>query len=73
MRRYLIVMEKSENAYCAYTPDLPGCVAVGKTIEDAEEAVLEALREHIKGLETDGQPVPKTASLAEYVLVKDDM
>ena len=72
MRRYLIVVEKSESGYCAYAPDLPGCVGVGKSIEEAEEAAHAALVVHIKGLETDGEPVPKTASLAEYLLVKDE-
>lgn len=71
MRRYLVIVEKSENSYSAYTPDLPGCVGAGHTVEEAEEAVHDALQMHLQGLESDNQPIPKTASLAEYLIVND--
>ena len=32
--RYAIVIEKAENNYAAYVPDLPGCIATGQTVED---------------------------------------
>ena len=69
MRRYLVIVERSTNCFTAYTPDLPGCVAVGETIEEAEEAVLAALRLHLEGLENDGESPPRSSSLAEYLLV----
>ena len=35
--RYAIVIEKAENNYAAYVPDLPGCVATGFTVEETEQ------------------------------------
>jgi len=69
MRRYLVIVERYETGFTAYTPDLPGCVGAGPTIEAAEEAVHAALRLHIEGMEKDGEPIPQTASVAEYLLL----
>ena len=41
--RYAIVIEKAENNYAAYVPDLPGCVATGQTIEETEQEIREAI------------------------------
>jgi len=51
--KYRIVIEKSETNYSAYSPDLPGCVATGKTREEAEEEMCEAIAFHLEGLEED--------------------
>ena len=67
--RYAVVIEKAEGNYSAYVPDLPGCVAVGDTVEEVEEQIREAIQFHIEGLQEDGLPVPPPTSLAEYVLV----
>ncbi|MEO0637988.1 MAG: type II toxin-antitoxin system HicB family antitoxin [Pseudomonadota bacterium] len=64
--RYAIVIEKAESNYSAYVPDLPGCVATGKTVEDAKREISEAIRFHIEGLREDGLPVPEAASVVEY-------
>jgi len=50
MYRFLIVIEKANNNYSAYSPDLPGCVATGTTREDAERNMYEAIEMHIQGL-----------------------
>ena len=65
--RYAIVIEKAEGNYCAYVPDLPGCIATGDTIEIVEREIREAIRFRIQGLEDDGSPVPQPTSIAEYV------
>jgi predicted RNase H-like HicB family nuclease len=67
LMRYAIVIEKADRNFCAYVPDLPGCVATGATIEEVERELLDAIRFHIWGLEQDGLPVPEPTSLAEYV------
>ena len=41
--RYAIVIEKAENNYSAYVPDLPGCVATGETIAETEGEIREAI------------------------------
>jgi len=65
--RYAIVVEKTENNYSAYVPDLPGCVATGQTIEETENEIREAIRFHIEGLREDGLVVPQPASIVEYL------
>jgi len=65
--RYAIVIEKAENNYSAYVPDLPGCVATGATVEETESQIREAIEFHLEGLREDGVPIPQPASRVEYV------
>jgi len=65
--RYAIVIEKAESNYSAYVPDLPGCVATGSTVEEAESQIREAIEFHLEGLREDGSPIPEPASRVEYV------
>lgn len=67
--RYAIVVEKTETNYSAYVPDLPGCVATGATVEEAEHELREAIGFHIEGLVEDGLPIPQPASIVEYLEV----
>ena len=65
--RYAIVIEKAENNYSAYVPDLPGCVATGATVEHVEAEIREAIEFHIEGMREDGLPIPEPASKVEYI------
>ena len=65
--RYAVVIEKAEKNYSAYVPDLPGCVATGATLEQAEAEIREAIEFHIEGMREDGLPIPEPASKVEYV------
>lgn len=56
--RYAVVIEKTENNYSAYVPDLPGCVAIGSTVEETESQIREAIEFHLEGLRQDGIPIP---------------
>jgi predicted RNase H-like HicB family nuclease len=69
MRRFLIVVEKAENNFSAYSPDLPGCVATGVTREAVEKNMHEAIQLHIQGMMEDNLPIPESQSFAEYVAV----
>ena len=69
MHRFLVVIEKANGNFSAYSPDLPGCVATGKTRDDAEKNMYEAIKMHIKGLLEDRKPVPKTHTFSEYMVV----
>ena len=69
MHRFLVVIEKANGNYSAYSPDLPGCVATGDTREDAEHNMHEAVRIHVDGLLEDGLPIPESESFAEYIAV----
>ena len=70
MYRFLIVIEKADGNYSAYSPDLPGCVATGATSEEAEKNMYQAIKMHIEGLREDGLPVPESTSFAEYMAIQ---
>jgi len=53
----------------AYSPDLPGCVATGATIEETERNMVAAIQIHVDGLREDGLPIPDSNTRAEYVVV----
>ena len=65
--RYAVVIERAANNYSAYVPDLPGCVATGTTVEEAEREIREAIEFHLEGMRADGTPVPHPQSKVEYV------
>jgi predicted RNase H-like HicB family nuclease len=65
--RYAIVVEKAGNNYSAYVPDLPGCVATGSTVKEAEKEILDAIKFHIDGLRENGLPIPAPSSVVEYL------
>ena len=67
--RYAIIIEKGEGNYGAYVPDLPGCVAVGDTIEETRREIREAIEFHIEGMLEDGLSVPEPTSRVLYVEV----
>ncbi len=64
---YGVVIEKADGNYSAYVPDLPGCVATGRTLEEGEREIREAIRFHIEGLRADGLLVPEPTSICEHV------
>jgi predicted RNase H-like HicB family nuclease len=66
---FAIVIERAEHNYAAYVPDLPGCVATGKTAEETEQQMREAILFHLQGLREDGQPIPQPTSKVNYVVV----
>ena len=65
--KYAVVFEKSPNNYAAFVPDLPGCVATGKTRRMVEKNIREAIAFHIEGLREDGEPVPEPEAWTELV------
>jgi predicted RNase H-like HicB family nuclease len=68
--RYLVVVEKASQNYSAYAPDVPGCVAVGDTVEEALDAMKEALEFHLEGLKEDSLEIPLSESQSYYLEVK---
>lgn len=69
MKKFLIIIEKAKKNYSAYSPDLPGCIATGKTKGQAEKNMYAAIQLHIEGMEEDGLPIPKSTSTAEYFAI----
>ena len=70
MQRFLIVIEKANGNYSAYSPDLPGCVATGKNRDELERNMFEAIEFHLQGLKEDNLPIPEPHAEAEYVVIK---
>ncbi|WP_410509477.1 type II toxin-antitoxin system HicB family antitoxin [Methanosarcina hadiensis] len=71
MHRFLVVIEKANDNYSAFSPDLPGCVATGSTREEVEKNIYEAIEMHVQGLIEDNLPIPKSESFAEYVAIAE--
>lgn len=69
MYRFLVVIERADGNYSAYSPDLPGCVATGETREEVERNIHEAIQMHVQGLREDNLPIPEAESIAEYIAV----
>ena len=67
--KYAVVVEKATNNYSAYVPDLPGCVATGKTREEVSRNIREAVAFHLDGLREDGTPIPEPRTSTEFVEV----
>lgn len=67
MFRYPIVIEKSKNNYSAYSPDLPGCVATGATIEDTLSRMRSAIKFHLEGLRKEGFEILRPSTKVKYV------
>ncbi len=67
MYRFLVIIEKGSQNYGAYSPDLPGCVAVGDTIEEVEKNMQEAIEMHIEGMIEDHERIPLPRTTARYI------
>jgi len=67
--KYLVVIEKGENSFGAYVPDLPGCAVVGETREEALQLIREAMELHVSSMREQGDPLPEPTSTTEYVQV----
>jgi len=65
--RYAIVIERAATNFSAYVPDLPGCVATGRTVEETEREIREAIAFHLDGLREDGLPIPAALSQVDYI------
>jgi predicted RNase H-like HicB family nuclease len=69
MNKYAVVIEKAEKNYSAYIPDVPGCVAVGATVEEVRQTLMEALASHLELMRQAGEPIPEPSTIADYVEV----
>ncbi len=65
--QYTVIIEKGETSFGAYVPDLPGCVAVGETKEEAKQLLQEAIEFHLEGVKEEGLTIPEPASRSELI------
>jgi predicted RNase H-like HicB family nuclease len=64
MSSYAVIIEGSGTSFSAYVPDLPGCVAAGRSIDEVEALIKEAISLHVQSLREHGEPVPPPAAAA---------
>lgn len=69
MMQYLVVIEQGQDAYGAYVPDLPGCVAAADTKDEVLTLIQEAIVLHLELMQEDGLPIPTPHSISEYVAI----
>jgi predicted RNase H-like HicB family nuclease len=67
MTKYAVVIEKGSNNLSAYVPDLPGCITTGKTLEEIQRNIVEAIELHLEGLREDGEPIPEPSTAVQYI------
>ena len=68
--KWVVIIEKTRTGFSAYVPDLPGCVAAGKTKAQVRRRIHEAAEIHLKSMIEDGDPIPQPTSRWEYVEVQ---
>ena len=67
MKKYAVVIERGKNNLSAYVPDLPGCITTGRTVEEIDENIREAILLHLEGMAEDGEVVPEPSTTVQYV------
>jgi len=68
---YAVVFERTPNNYAAYVPDLPGCVATGRTKAEVERRIRAAIALHLAGMREDGETPPEPTTTAAAVEIGD--
>lgn len=67
--RYAVVIEKTQTGYSAYVPDLPGCVSVGRSRDEMDLNIREAIELYLDELREQGAEIPVPTTDTEYVAV----
>ena len=65
---YAVVIEGEEGSYSAWSPELPGCVATGRTLDEVKQRMREAIQFHLEGLRLDGEAAPPPSAVATTVI-----
>ncbi len=71
--KYLVVIEKGVRNYSAYSPDILGCVATGKTVEETLKNIQDALQFHLEGMLENSETVPTPKGLSYYLSQTDEI
>ena len=69
MKEYWVIFEWAGTNYSAYVPDLPGCITTGKTLEETEQNIQEAISLYIDTLKEDGEPIPEPSTTGKAIPV----
>jgi predicted RNase H-like HicB family nuclease len=66
-RRYAVIFEQAESNWAAYVPDLPGCITTGRTLEETERNIREAISGHLATLREFGEAIPEPTSVVKEI------
>ncbi len=69
VHEYPIIIEKADNNFSAYSPDLPGCTATGATVAETLLRMKSAIQFHVEGLRKEGLDIPEPSTKVEYIKV----
>ena len=69
MRTYGVIFERTRTGFSAHVPDLPGCIAAGRTRSETLRLIRGAIRLHIRGMEKDGEAIPESSMSCAMVEV----
>jgi predicted RNase H-like HicB family nuclease len=69
IKRYPLVIEPTSTGYSAFSPDVPGCAAVGDTEEETRRNFQDALAAHFEAMREIGEPIPEPRASVDYVEV----
>ena len=61
--KYPVIVERAEQNFSAYVPDLPGCVSTGSTLEEIQRNIQEAIAFHLEGMREDGLSIPPPSAV----------
>ena len=67
MKKYLIIVEKTDTGYSAFSADVPGCGSVGDTKEEVERNIQAAIEFHLEGLRLEGYDIPEPSTYSSYI------
>ena len=67
MEKYLVVIEKAAGNYSAFSPDLPGCITVGNTIEETTASTKDAIELYLEGIAENGEDIPSSKGLLYHI------
>jgi len=68
-RRFAILIESTSTGFSAFSPDVPGCAAIGDTLEETRRNFQEALTAHFEAMHEVGEPIPEPTIAVDYVEV----
>jgi predicted RNase H-like HicB family nuclease len=58
MNKYMVLIEQTATGFSAHVPDLPGCIAAGRTRKEVKRLMAKAIEMHLAAMREDGDEIP---------------
>ena len=68
-RKFLVVFERTKTGFSAYVPDLPGCIATGKTRQGIDKRIFDAITFHLESLRGSNQKISRASAETASIIV----